>query len=608
MLSHYNAAVEYIKNEKAFLGDDHAGVVATSQAQLKHFVDSLPSFDRDVTVSGDLLARIRGDDSEAFTLDQRRSIASAVSVHMRGVSTGSTPGTNDTKTQTHMFMYKWLPNELWDTLMNAELSQEQVFSAIIDWFLKIGLRFPDDETVKQIIGIMNCCEPQGDHTDAAKNYASVHLFKRRLRAKRDTYGGATTFSVFPEDAEEFETLYPDRYDEPGAPRVSLDLIREMTHKDVMPTRSTNAMLKSGHMDQQLAKPRRGQRTSFGGNPSFSQSVNAGTPPTQQQNFHGGNMMQQFMQNQQEQRDMQQRMFQYMIGGNSDVPINIFRTPQPADRSPSPPPPAPTSTTGMAALVNHFRSSNNEAASPVAPAPQQVAAVVAGGVSDVVVAPPQVLSVVGAAPQAEKTSLLDLIKTTQSCLAQKKERAAAVRAKKTKKTQQQASYGDTISMHSDCDAESDANDADDDDASDDAHHIPPKSKAASRAAAAHASATNRVCKRPAAAMSTTPILRPAACIDGRAVVPAPPLLKRPAAHIAPDVPTQQLPAVSKAPVTFGGGKIYYNAKKNLFRVYARSGDRIEKVVGALNWEDKDAMRSKWRKACNIILNDPRPVPA
>ena len=678
MLQHYNAAVTYINNENEFLGHDHAGKVATARSQLKHFIETLPSCDRDVGASASLLERLRTDDSEAFTQDERRQLATAVSVHMRGVCTGSSPATNDGRNQKHIYLYNYMSNAMWDITWDPEFSDDQKYSAIGDWFLELGLRFPDDDTVKQMIAIIQC-GPDGNQatpsstrsqtppqttpqTTPSENYTQLHSFKRKLRAKRETYGGMVTFKVFPENPAEFEELYPGRIAEPSASRVSKDLLSEMTHKDVMPCRSTNKFVEPSPSTALVVRRRNAppSRAASSGDMFGIAFPNAADgPPTHQQNMHGGNLLQAVMRNQEQQQEMQRRMFQYMMGSGSDIPINVFDRPTPGERSPSPPAFDPTSTSGLAQLASTFRSESNQSITPPRPPVANITGAAGGNAEPVPGAGP---TAVVAAPSSETPALQDgvgggglhdMIKATQAAMAQKRAIAAAKAAKKKKVAANKSAvdYGASIaadSANDSDDAAAEVGPAADDDKSDD----PDVSGDSDDDSEVSAVQKRGARKRPAADVSPPRVLkRPSACIDNASpaapvgkvlppppapkaqhkskdktkVVPPPPAPKAPhkltkktrdgtspkadpadARAAAPKLLMSSLPPISKAPTAYGGGKIYYHKTKNTFRVYLRVGDKIESNVKGLDWSNKKVMRATWLECCQRIANDPRPI--
>ena len=100
-------------------------------------------------------------------------------------------------------------------------------------------------------------------------------------------------------------------------------------------------------------------------------------------------------------------------------------------------------------------------------------------------------------------------------------------------------------------------------------------------------------------------RPAASINA-------PVLKRPAAAMTPvvEVPPPIIdvamkPKPSTSPTAYGGGRIYFNKKKNLLRVYLRKGDKIEKTM-RVDATDEKLFKKAWTWALKEITSDKRPV--
>ena len=94
----------------------------------------------------------------------------------------------------------------------------------------------------------------------------------------------------------------------------------------------------------------------------------------------------------------------------------------------------------------------------------------------------------------------------------------------------------------------------------------------------------VCKKPACK-------KPAACIA------------KPAAAIVVD--DKSKPKLNTStPTTYGGGRIYFSEKKYCFRVYKRTGDKVETSVKVWSSSLSDK-KAAWKKALRAIDNDPRP---
>ena len=172
MLSHVQAAVAFAQQEARLLGRTDR---STLDAQVQHFINVLPTYDRNIEESTALFKYLEGDAAKVFSKELRMSIASAVSAHMKAL-VGS--GNVNSKLQTHKFQYNYWPPSLWDIAWSTEISRDKKFAAIIEFNFKIGLRFPDDTTIKQTIAMINAGKPQVD-SNQAENYDAVHAMKEK---------------------------------------------------------------------------------------------------------------------------------------------------------------------------------------------------------------------------------------------------------------------------------------------------------------------------------------------------------------------------------------------------------------------------------------------
>ena len=68
-----------------------------------------------------------------------------------------------------------------------------------------------------------------------------------------------------------------------------------------------------------------------------------------------------------------------------------------------------------------------------------------------------------------------------------------------------------------------------------------------------------------------------------------------------------PPQTEMPTAHAGGKIYWSKPKHTYRVYLRTGDRVEKVVAA-DPSSRHDMKNKFLVCCSLIENDKRPAPA
>ncbi len=117
------------------------------------------------------------------------------------------------------------------------------------------------------------------------------------------------------------------------------------------------------------------------------------------------------------------------------------------------------------------------------------------------------------------------------------------------------------------------------------------------------------KKPAAAKAV--LRKPSAATIIKAATKKPaavePTKKRPAAALAAVVEAgaEVPPEPSFKPTEYKGGKIYFSKAKHAWRVYVRKRDRIEAQI-KVNEEDRDEVKTRWKKCLKMIRHDKRPI--
>ena len=181
-------------------------------------------------------------ESPAFTLDQRNRMSEAISLHMRASKSSSAA----VQGQSNQWIFSYLTMAAWSAAFSKSIPWDTKLEYFCDILLALGLRNPDDTTVKLIIAILSVChelklEPQ-------EAYNEVHSFKVKIGAKRQLCSGKQTLKVFPKDPADFMKLHPNIYgaDDPPVPsKIQESVLRNMTRKDLMPTRSSNKFISKG---------------------------------------------------------------------------------------------------------------------------------------------------------------------------------------------------------------------------------------------------------------------------------------------------------------------------------------------------------------------------
>ena len=204
-------------------------------------------------------------DTPAFTREQRVVMGKALSAHMTGtrVSSGGT-----TKTQKNLWLHEYLTETVWKKLFDKTFTWEQKTELLADFMIDvIGLRNPDDNTAK--IGIAILSVTHGRPMEPQESYDELHKFKNKLKEKRNPSlnTGKQTMTDFPQDVSSFTRIHNvyQQCDPPIPSRIDTNRIRQMTRKDVLPSRNTNKSL--GKTSPQQSSP---SSSSGGGNAMVAQ--------------------------------------------------------------------------------------------------------------------------------------------------------------------------------------------------------------------------------------------------------------------------------------------------------------------------------------------------
>ena len=592
MFKQLKGAIEFLDKEEAILGDDAQGS-GSANAQMKHFIDNLSTYDRnndDAIKANDILMSDAA--KKHFSKEQITKMARTISTHMKGST--SDPGSE--YSQRHNFLYNYLSAKFWNNIWSDEFTRDQQMNMFVEFFIQIGLRFADDTTVKQALAILNC-GIKDYVADPDQNYLDFHKLREKLRIKREMTHGEVTFKDFPEDVDEFITMYPDRIKNCVESRVQPEILKEMAHKRYMPTRKNNSSLTST-----LPLPG-GSQIVMAGGVGHGRAAQSG-PRAKQQAAHGSNdLFTKLLAQQQQQAEMQQIMFRFMMGRPSagDTFDNMFSSDRAEDVTDH-------------HLVPFGRKSNASHGSPRS----------RGASSDALDStqaktPPSARRsaaqryLQGTAddgndgkPSSSPSNLKDIINA--QIQAAKKGKKAANKGKKRKGSKESDAESEVEGGDDDAEGDSadgqneDENDEEGDDedvASEDVvvkkkpcantkadvpkKKVGPPPKAAKKAG----------CKPKGGAKTAPTKATPSSSSAAQSK------MKRPASAAS-----SKKPPPSKSPTPYRGGKIYYSEKKLAFRVYKRAHDKVEATVGNVNWKKPQSLQRRWDAALELIDNDPR----
>ena len=241
MLRLYNASVEFMTSESKMLGSGHPHKAASQNARVEHFVSNLRLAPNCVDDSGAAMEQLQIE-TDAFTDEQRRTMADAISAHMAADSATDKQGAPDR--QSNMFLQNYLPDTKWKTLYDKSVTVETKLEGLVDFSLEIlGLRHPNDATLKILIAIVMLCHESALGPDDF--YEVLQDVKDNYTEKRPLIPGKPLLATYDRDPQQFIRLHPRRYlecDPPIASRLDERSIQQRTRKDLMPTRSTNKHL------------------------------------------------------------------------------------------------------------------------------------------------------------------------------------------------------------------------------------------------------------------------------------------------------------------------------------------------------------------------------
>ena len=249
MLALYKGSVEFMLSQDRLLGADRSNKLASQLARAKHFASNLPSMDKDLNDAQACMAEL-SKDTPAFTEDQRKAMAEAITAFM-----DSEAGTSaDCKIQNHAYLHEYMPDGLWKKLRDKTMRWDDKKEAFVDFALEVlGLRHPNNDTVKLMLAILWLCHESVLTPDDA--YLELKNLGDKFVNKRALVSGRALMRDYTRDVSQFIRLYPHQYlecDPPIASQLDDRKLQQKMRKDVMPSRSTNKLLK--HTHQQAAAP------------------------------------------------------------------------------------------------------------------------------------------------------------------------------------------------------------------------------------------------------------------------------------------------------------------------------------------------------------------
>ena len=204
MLGLYLASVAYVNAEIKILGPDNPLIAKSRESRAQHFLDSLVSMSRDIVDSANALEEM-AKATPAFSKAQRDTMASAVSAYMQG-SDVAIAGKSK-QMQNHPNITGALTESLWSVICDAQLSLDDKCEEFVKHCVAIlGLRKPNDATLKDILGILEMCSKKELTPDERLSW--IGNIRDKFKDQRSLFPGRQTMREFPNDVNDFLQCHP----------------------------------------------------------------------------------------------------------------------------------------------------------------------------------------------------------------------------------------------------------------------------------------------------------------------------------------------------------------------------------------------------------------
>ena len=547
-LGHIQAAEKYIAGQTDF------GLATTEDAckvQVEHLSDLARKI---VQITQEQCTEIFAylkDDKGMFTSDQRKTLAHLVNTRCTATTTEAGSASNN-DSQTNLHLQRYYPDWLWSVIKSDDSVANKLAHTADFWVKHLGLRNACELTKRLGVAIVQAASDQPINPQLS--YHQLHDLQDVLVRKRGSTPGRCTLKVFPRHPNEFWTQYPTSYSKthPPAPcRIDEIVIFERNCSSCIPARDTNKRV-SG---KQETRPTQ-QQSTFGISPENKSVTDSSLSSALQ-------MMMSFMHGQ---GKVSQLAFQDRPGIDSrDEPrlpgANVVLT--------------TASSASSSGQVGGQNSDDRGGLLPgVLQVPKQALTTSKGTTNS---------SDVMAQIRANIKKTVDNNKSaSKKQKSMKSKKSKNKKSKKSKKDTEVAAGDDT-----DDDAEDDADDDGDDTDGDDTDEEP---KAKSK--------PKKVSKVPKAKAKSKSKAK-------KTIVAASKAKSSPRTKTTSHSTSKTRPAYSEKPTHYSGGRIYFAAPRNAFRVIARKGDRRDTPVNCGKHTKKDKLHA-FEAACGLIEADKRPI--
>ena len=155
-----------------------------------------------------------------------------------------------------MFLQNYLPDSEWKFFYDKSVTFDIKLEGFVDFAIEVlGLRHPNDATLKVLMGIVMLCH--GVELSPDDFYEKLQDVKDKFTEKRPLFPGRPLMAIYDRDPQQFIKLHPRHFaecDPPIASRLDERSIQQRTRKDLMPTRSTNKHLKKNRASNTTTAP------------------------------------------------------------------------------------------------------------------------------------------------------------------------------------------------------------------------------------------------------------------------------------------------------------------------------------------------------------------
>ena len=237
MMSRYTAMCRFVLIERDMCGDEVSSVTAHDQ-HLQFITTIKKTTNIEVAECTALLEQLNVD-TPAFSHDQRRAIACALSAVMK--HSPASVSTQSDKRQTHMYSFNYYPQNVWTELLDPATSFDDKLDVIATFLISIGCVNPSEPSRASMIATV--CIASKSKLMPEQEYAYVHQLGDIFMTKRTVSRAKPSMHVFPQLVEDFVAVYDTVYtadQPPTAAPINIAKIREL--QSIVPTRSSNKRL------------------------------------------------------------------------------------------------------------------------------------------------------------------------------------------------------------------------------------------------------------------------------------------------------------------------------------------------------------------------------